>query len=174
MRRSSRQMAPLSQGSLVLLEDVAVNDSELRGQRLMKCVARLGMNVIHDSKRDGSLPWRRRFGFARIRPNQWGRINRTRVETRADMDRHGREHRSFFTCRPHLTSQARRSTGGSINNEPLARPALRTAPAAAVGYLPAKPPKFYPIKLGDRESSRRPTVDGKQLLVGQVRLYRIK
>ncbi len=46
-------MAPLSQGSLVLLEDVAVNDSELRGQRLMKCVARLGMNVIHDSKRDG-------------------------------------------------------------------------------------------------------------------------
>jgi hypothetical protein len=27
------------------------NDTELCGQRLMKCVVRLGMNVIHDSKR---------------------------------------------------------------------------------------------------------------------------
>jgi hypothetical protein len=40
--------------------------TELRSQRLMKGVARLGVRMIHDGKREGGLPWQRRFGFARI------------------------------------------------------------------------------------------------------------
>ncbi len=32
----------------------------------MKGVARLGVNMIHDGKRERGLPWQRRFGFARI------------------------------------------------------------------------------------------------------------
>ena len=66
LRRSNRQMTPLCKGGLVLLENVVENDIELRAQRLMKCVARLGKSVIHDGKRNGCLPWRHRFRLARI------------------------------------------------------------------------------------------------------------